>query len=163
MNGYVKNKTLAWRHAMKRSVGPHHEIPLDELFEQYGAKHDLKEGEPFVEWLRGIKLKDRSVWEVVFVDGTEKEDKVKEVVEKVVEKVVKKKQENDLVVPLVKKDTEVADVVGMSVRKARTDLKKLTDINLLKYALREANQLANKDTLVRMLRKRISELEITRR
>ena len=58
---------------------------------------------------------------------------------------------------------EVSEIVGMSVRKARTDLKKLTDIKLLKYALTEANQLANKDTLVRMLRRRISELEITRR
>jgi hypothetical protein len=58
---------------------------------------------------------------------------------------------------------EVAEVVQMSVRTARTDLKKITDIKLLKYALQEANQLSNKDTLVRMLRKRIQELEITRR
>jgi hypothetical protein len=135
MNGHVKNKTMTWRHAMKRSVGPGHEIPLDELFEQYGSKHDLEEGGPFVEWLRDEQA----------------------------EEIVKEKQKNDLVVPLVKKEMEVADVVGMSVRKARTDLKKLTDINLLKYALSEANQLANKDTLVRMLRRRIQELEITRR
>ena len=155
MNGYAKNKTMTWRHAMKRSVGPGHEIPLDELFEQYGSKHDLEEGSPFVEWLRNVKLKDRSVWEVVFIDGTEKDLQA--------EKVVEEKQKRDLVVPLVKKEMEVAEVVGMSVRKARSDLKKLTDINLLKYALTEANQLANKDTLVRMLRKRISELEITRR
>lgn len=155
MNGYVKNKTSTWRHAMKRTIGPGHQIPLDELFEQYGEKHDLKEGEPFVGWLRDIKLKDKSVWEVIFTDGVEKD------VQK--EDTIKKRQKNDLVVPLVKKDIEVSDVVNMSVRRAREDLKKITNINLLKYALGEANQLANKDTLVRMLRKRISELEITRR
>lgn len=155
MNGHVKNKTMTWRHAMKRSVGPGHEIPLDELFEQYGSKHDLEEGGPFVEWLRDVKLKDKSVWDVVFEDGTEKDEQAEEI--------VKEKQKNDLVVPLVKKEMEVADVVGMSVRKARDGLKKITDINLLKYALGEANQLANKDTLVRMLRRRIQELEITRR
>jgi hypothetical protein len=155
MNGHVKNKTMAWRHAMKRSVGPGHEIPLDELFEQYGSKHDLEEGKPFVEWLRDVKLKDRGVWEVIFEDGTEKNEQAEEI--------VREKQKNDLVVPLVKKEMEVADVVGMSVRTARTDLKKITDIKLLKYALGEANQMANKDTLVRMLRKRIMELEITRR
>jgi len=155
MNGYVKNKTLAWRHAMKRSIGPNHQIPLDELFEQYGDKHDLEEGGPFVEWLRDIKLKDKNVWEVIFEDDAEKDEQV--------EKDIKVKQKNDLVVPLVKKEMEVSEVVGMSVRKAREGLKKLTDINLLKYALSEANQLANKDTLVRMLRRRIQELEITRR
>lgn len=155
MNGYVKNKTLTWRHAMKRSVGPGHRIPLDELFEQYGEKHDLKEGEPFVEWLRDIKLKDRGVWEVIFEADTERDEQVEED--------TKINQKNDLIVPLVKKEMEVADVVGMSVRKARDGLKKITDIKLLKYAFTEANQLSNKDTLCIMLRRRISELEITRR
>jgi hypothetical protein len=155
MNGYVKNKSMSWRHAMKRSVGPGQEIPLDELFEQYGSKHDLEEGGPFVEWIRTVKLRDRGTWEVVFKDGTEKEEPQEEVVEE--------KQKNDLVVPLVKKEMEVSDIVGMSVRTARTDLKKITNIKLLKYALNEANQLANKDTLVIMIRKRVQELEITRR
>ena len=155
MNGYVKNKSMAWRHAMKRSVGPGHKIPLDELFEQYGTKHDLKEGEPFVEWLRSVKLRDTIVWEVVYESNTKKDEQV--------EKDIKQTQAKDMIVPLVKKEMEVADVVSMSVRTARTDLKKITDIKLLKYALGEANQMANKDTLVRMLRKRIMELEITRR
>lgn len=155
MNGYVKNKSMTWRHAMKRSVGPGHEIPLDELFEQYGPKHDLKEGEPFVEWLRSVKLRDTETWEIIYKDGVEKDVEA--------EKAVKEKQENDLVVPHVKKGMEVEDVVKMSVRTARVELKKITDIKLLKYALGEANQLANKDTLVRMLRKRVQELEITRR
>ena len=155
MKGHVKNKSMTWRHAMKRSVGPLQEIPLDELFEQYGSKHGLEEGAPFVEWLRTVKLKDRGVWDVIYTDGTEKEEPQKEVVEK--------HQKPDLVVPLVKKEMEVADIVGMSVRTARADLKKITDIKILKYALTEANQLANKDTLVIMLRKRVQELEITRR
>jgi site-specific recombinase XerC len=155
MNGYVKNKSMAWCHAMKRSVGPGHKIPLDELFEQYGEKHDLKEGEPFVEWLRSVKLRDTAVWEVVYDSGTKKDEQE--------EKDTKQRQADEMVVPLVKKGTEVADIVNMSVRTARADLKKITDIKILKYALTEANQMANKDTLVRMLRKRIQELEITRR
>lgn len=155
MNGYVKNKSMTWRHAMKRSVGPGHKIPLDELFEQYGPKHDLKEGEPFIEWLRNVKLRDSSTWEVVYKEGIEKDEKA--------ERTTKKKQANDMVVPHVKKEMEVSEIVQMSVRTARADLKKITDIKLLKYALQEANQLANKDTLVRMLRRRIQELEITRR
>jgi len=155
MNGYVKNKSMFWRHAMKRSVGPGHKIPLDELFKQYGEKHDLEEGAPFAEWLRNIKLRDNSVWEVVYKENVEKDISA--------EKELKDSQARDMVVPLVKKDMEVSDVVQMSVRTARAELKKITDIKLLKYALQEANQLANKDTLVRMIRKRVQELEITRR
>ena len=62
MEGYVRNKSSVWRHAMKRSVGPGHKIALDELFEQYGGKHDLEEGQPFIEWLRQVKLRDNAVW-----------------------------------------------------------------------------------------------------
>ena len=154
MNGYVKNKSMTWRHAMKRSIGPGHKVSLDELFEQYGPKHDLKEGEPFVEWLRNVKLRDTGTWEVVYEDAVKLEEKSAEPV---------KKEKPEFVTPLVKKNMEVVDVVQMSVRTARVELKKITDIKLLKYAMQEANQLANKDTLVRMLRKRIQELEITRR
>jgi len=155
MNGYVKNKSVSWRHAMKRSIGPGHQIPLDDIFEQYSSKHDLKEGKPFVEWLRTVKLRDRDVWEIVFIDDNKKDEAA--------ETIVKERQAKDMVVPLVKKAMEVADIVGMSVRTARADLKKITDIKILKYALAEANQMANKDTLVIMLRRRIQELEITRR
>lgn len=155
MNGYVQNKGASWRHAMKRSIGPGHQVPLDELFEQYGKKHDLEAGKPFVEWLRNVKLVDSSVWEIVYNEGAAKDTQA--------EKTIKQKQANDMIVPLVKKGLEISDVVQMSVRTARTELKKITDIKLLKYALADANQLAHKDSLVRMLRKRISELELTRR
>jgi len=146
---------MSWCHAMKRSVGPGHQIPLDELFEQYGVKHGLDEGRPFVEWLRNIKLVDASVWEIVYNENVAADAQA--------EKETKQRQANEMVVPLVKKGLEISDVVKMSVRTARVELKKITDIKLLKYALQEANQLAHKDSLVRMIRKRVQELEITRR
>ncbi|KKL67178.1 hypothetical protein LCGC14_2137570 [marine sediment metagenome] len=154
MNGYVMNKSVSWRHAMKRSVGPGHKIPLDELYEQYGEKHDLKEGAVFVDWLRQIKLKDSSVWNIVYKDETTKKKT----------KVAKDEKAEDLTPPpMVTKELEVSDIVNMSVRKAREGLKKMTDLKLLTYAYNESRQLANKDTLCIMLRKRISELELTRR
>ena len=157
MNGYVMNKSASWRHAMKRSVGPGHKIPLDELDEQDGEKHDLKEGPSFVDWLRQIKLKDSSIWDVVYKDETTKK-KAK------VEKVEKDEKAEDLTPPpMVTKELEVSDIVNMSVRIAREALKKITDLKLLTYAYTEARQLANKDTLCIMLRKRIQVLEITRR
>jgi len=186
MNGYVKNKTPYWRHAMKRSVGPGQQIPLDELFEQYGKKYEIQPGKPFVDWLCNVKLRDLSIWEVSYEESQnqtpEVEQVVKQVSEQVAEETVKKEvkpvkkerrsrqkdiqKEMDIpsqVRPFTKKDMTVKDVVTMSVREARTELKKITDINMLKYALHEARQLAGKDSLAILLRRRVQELEITRR
>jgi len=156
MDGYVRNKTAMWRHAMKRSVGPNQKIDLNELYEQYGQKHELEEGEQFINWLRQVKLRDTSIWEIKYndkvndgYDGKEPEKK--------------KEQKADIVSPHVKKERTIDDIVNMSVRTAREEFKKITDIKLLKYAYESARQLANKDTLCRLLRKRIQELEITRR
>jgi len=157
MNGYIKNKTHLWRHAMKREIGPGKTVSLDELYEQYGEKHDLKKGKPFVEWLKEIKLKDTNVWQVVY-------DEEKKGVEKKVKELEKKSNVvEELVVPHVKKEQTVDEIANLSVRDAREKLPKITDLKLLKYALQTANQLANKDTLCRILRKRIGQLELTKR
>ena len=50
------------------------------------------------------------------------------------------------------------DVAGYSVRKAREEVPKIKDVKLLKYALNVANQRPNKETLCRILRKRIEEM-----
>jgi len=152
MNGYVKNKTSAWRHAMKRAVGPGDKIELNELYKQYGEKHNIEKGTPFVAWLQQVKLRDSTVWEVVYNEDNGIVD------------------DNEVVIvkemsppPMVKKEIGVQEIVDLSVRQARERLPKISDLDLLKYAFSQANQLANKDTLCKMLRKRIRELEITRR
>lgn len=152
MNGYIKNKTPLWRHAMKREIGPGKTVLLDDLFEQYGEKHGLEKGASFVEWLKQVKLRDNKVWEVVYHDGKEKIMEAK-----------KEEVNKELVTPHVKKETEPDEVANFSVRTAREELSKIVDMKLLKYALSSAEQLANKDTLCRMLRKRVSELELSRR
>ena len=154
MKGYVMNASPVWAHAMKRSIGPGAKIPLDELYEQYGVKHNIKEGGDFVAWLRNVKLKDTDRWKVVF----ENEDIKTENVE--ISQDIKNKPEN--VAPMVKAKTEVSDIVELSVRNAREKLPKINDLKLLKFALQEANQLAGKDSLCKIIRKRIQELQIMR-
>lgn len=169
MKGYVKNKTSLWRHAMKRNIGPGQQVPLIELYKQYGEKYEIPEGSPFVEWLINVKLKDRSIWDVVYEEPVSGDVVVKEEepTEEIVypkEKVVNKERFKEAaIVPLVKKDVDLKDVINMPVRQARADLKKITDLNLLKHALQEVRQLAHKDTLALMIRKRVQELELTRR
>ena len=154
MNGYVKNKTPLWRHAMKREIGPGKTVSLDDLYEQYGEKHDLKKGKPFVEWLKQVKLSDNNVWQVVYNEGKAvAKGKVSE----------QSNEENKLVVPHVKKEQTVDEITSLSVRMAREEIPKMTDYKLLKYSLKAAGVLANKDTLCRILRKRIGELELTKR
>lgn len=156
MDGYIKNMAPTWAHTMKRAVGPGQTIPLSDLYEQYGKKHDLNPGEEFVRWLLEVKLRDTEKWRVFNMDDTpmvfSTEIEVKKEEPKAPPKV-------DHQTPFVTKNMDVADIVGLSVRKAREVVPEINDIQLLRYAVREANQLAQKESLCRILRKRIEELD----
>ena len=154
MNGYVLNRSTTWAHAMKRSVGPGQKVNLSELYDQYGKKHGLEKGEEFVEWLKAVKLKDKSRWSVVFetIDTAESKPHTAEDL-----KESKTITTADDVTP---KKMTVRDIPALSVRKAREVLPDINDVKLLKFSLQEATQMPNKDSLCRLLRKRISELEI---
>lgn len=161
MKGYVMNTSSIWTHTMKRSVGPGAKIPLKELYEQYGVKHNLSEGKEFIEWLRNVKLKDSQKWRIVVEDETEKINGVTDAKD-VVEETQKPTKNVDIVAPMVESKLTVADVVGLPVRKAREVIPRITDLNLLKYAFQEANQLSGKDSLCKIIRKRIREMQIAR-
>jgi hypothetical protein len=154
MKGYVINTSPRWIHAMKRTIGPGQRIDLSELYEQYGVKHDLPDSPEFVEWLKSVKLRDNKKWKFV-VD--------EEVIAKANNEEKKEaKQSPQNITPFVTTKPSVQDVVEMSVRVARENLPRIHDLNLLKYALQEANQLAGKDSLCKIIRKRIRDLQIAR-
>lgn len=148
MKGYVKNVSPIWTHAMKRAIGPGATVSLKELYKQYGKKHNLKKGTEFVEWLRTVKLTDTKRWKVV-VEG-EKTETVET-------------PATTVMIDKTPKQMDIEDIIGLSVRKAREILPKIVDVKLLKYALDEAGPRANKDSLCRLLRKRIQELQIASR
>jgi len=145
---------------MKRSVGPGMKIPLDELYEQYGVKHGLAEGDEFVEWLRTVKLSDTNKWRIV-MEAPQPTQSPAEKLAKEENKPPTDYAEEQLTPPNVK-DMEISDVIGLSVRKARDIVPRIMDLKLLQYAEKEANQLAGKDSLCRILRKRVRELQISR-
>ena len=159
MEGYVINATPVWVHAMKRAVAPGGKIYLKELYEQYGVKHGLAKGPEFVEWLRTVKLKDNKRWKF-FLETSESTQTTEPTKTQVTKEVIKTGTDN--VAPMVKNKLSVQDIVNMSVRTARESLSKVSDLNLLKYALQEANQLAGKDSLCKIIRKRIRDLQIAR-
>ena len=165
MNGHVINKSSAWRHALKRSVRPGGEIPLDELYLQYGKKYNLTEGKDFVTWLRKVKLRDSEIWDIVLKEEPQEklEDlslEAKKELKAEIKEVGKKRVDNQS--PFVPKTVTIEEIVELSVRNARDTLPKITDLKLLKYALQEASVRSGKDSLCRELRKRIRQLEIGR-
>jgi hypothetical protein len=171
MDGYVKNMTHLWSHTMKRTVGPGATIPLDELYQQYGKRHGLEEGEEFIQWLTEVKLRDKNKWRIFAEDGkplTEvskggpaQKEKTQEVQGSNIVKMDKSRGEN--VAPPVVTDLSVDDVVELSVRQAREVIPKIHDIQLLKYAEKTANQRSGKDSLRRILMRRIQELAVSNR
>ncbi len=185
MKGFIRNRTPVYAHALKRSIGPNQTIPLDDIYAQYGEKHNLSEGEEFVNWLKTVKLRDANRWQIVYeadaqsdTDNTAnnitEEDNGADTVTKMVNKtlgqdelkekqqVVEIKNRGNNVLTVVPNKMDVKDVVGLSVRQAREIVPKITDFNLLKYSIQEANQLAGKDSLCLILRKRIKQLELYR-
>ena len=151
---------------MKRTVGPGARLPLDELYEQYGKRHNLKKGEEFVQWLQEVKLRDNSKWRIF----TEIDKPYGEILSEkdepqaqgsTVVKTDKSRGEN--VAPIITKEMGVDDIVGLSVRKAREIIPTIQDIQLLKYAENQANQRVGKDSLRRILMKRIEELAVSNR
>lgn len=142
MNGYVRNISRVWKHAMKRSVAPNQKIDLDVLHEEYGQRHDIPEGREFVEWLRNVKLKDTGSWEIVYKEDWEaKENGQEEVNDKTVEK------------------DEAEELVEMSVRQAKERLKNVISPIVLRRALEIARVRPQKETMTIMLRKRLKEIE----
>jgi len=156
---------------MKRTVGPGAKIPLDEIYEQYGKRHNLKKGEEFIKWLEEVKLRDRNRWQIFTENdkpyaevspGKELQEEQKVTVQgSNVVKTDKSRGEN--VAPIVPTELSVDDIVGLSVRQAREIIPKIQDIQLLKYAENTANQRTGKDSLRRILMKRIQELTISNR
>jgi hypothetical protein len=154
---------------MKRSVGPGATIPLDELYEQYGKRHNLKKGKEFIQWLKEVKLRDNNKWKIFTEDNKPVEKVSPEVDEKTPEQVQGStvvntdKSRGESVAPFNPTKMQVDDVVGLSVRQAREVVPTIQDIQLLKYAEKIANQRTGKDSLRRILMKRIQELSISNR
>lgn len=177
MKGYVKNASHLWAHTMKRSVGPGAQIPLDDLYEQYGKKYNLEEGDEFVRWLQDVKLRDKDKWHIMddnglpYVFGSLKKKDEDVVLKATVEVATEGKKEEvpvaqsrgENVTPLVPKKMTIDDITGLSFRKAKDVLPSIMDVTLLKYAVQQANQMAGKDSLCRLIRKRIQELEVSTR
>ena len=171
MNGYVKNMTHLWSHTMKRTVGPGQKIPLDEIYEQYGKRHNLKKGNEFIKWLEEVKLRDRNKWRIFTEDDKPIAEvspgkELKEIEQATVQgsNVVKTdKSRGENVAPVVPTEMSIDEVVGLSVRQAREVIPKIQDIQLLKYSEKTASQRTGKDSLRRILMKRIQELSISNR
>ncbi len=156
MNGHLINKSAMWLHAMKRAIGPGAKVPLTELYDQYGPKHELEKGQEFIEWLRNVKLKDNDNWHIEL----EEEVKAKEVQE---EKPVEIEERRIDITKVNPKDMSIEEVVNLSVRQAREVIPNVLDLKLLKYSLSEAKPRSGKDSLCRILRNRIRILETQRR
>lgn len=179
MQGYIENKQPSWAHAMKRSVGPGAKISLEEIYDQYGPKHGINKGREFVDWLRKVKLPDTERWNIVFNENDEATSvsprtpspsgaqKSTQDARNDVSESAKRNIGSELTTPMVQRTDsvhkmDVAEVVELSVRKAREVIPRVTDIKLLKYALQEADKRTGKDSLCIILRRRIKELELSR-
>lgn len=155
MKGFVKNISGEWAYALKRMVKPGGMIPIVELYEQYGTRNNITSVDDFVTWLMETKLPDREKWKIIF--GSDDDNSTKNI--KDIENKSKSDIAKEFVTPLVLKGYSVADIVGLSVRKAREVIPSIVDKNLLKYSLHELSHMPNKENVRKLVTKRLAELQ----
>lgn len=151
MDGYIQSKKTSWVHIFKMSIRPGGKIPLADLYEMYGKKHSIAEKD-FIDWLKNVKLKGKiDDWLIVEKAPDYSSEEV----------VVEDKEEyvTDNRGDVVARKMSVEDIVELPVRKAREVIPRVMDEKLLRYALQEAKPKPNKDSLCRILEKRITELK----
>jgi len=149
MDGYIKSKKTSWVHIFKMSVRPGGTIPLADLYNLYGKRYNIEEKD-FVTWLKDVKLKG-SIDDWLIIEET-LTDTLKEIPN------VSEEKEKSLTVPINK--MTIHDLMDLPVRKAREVIPGIMDIKLLKFALRELKPLPNKESICRIIDKRIMELSI---
>jgi len=155
MEGYIKSKKTSWMHIFKMSVRPGSKIPLQELYDMYGKKHRIEE-QDFVKWLKEVKLKGKlDDWQIV------EEDSTYESLEPTKKVMAKPEYETNTKGDVVARKMSIEDIIDLPVRKAREVIPVIMDEKLLKYALQSARPKAGKESLCRIIEKRLSELRIT--
>ena len=156
MEGYIKSKKTSWVHIFKMSIRPGGEVPLQELYDMYGKKHNIEEKD-FVTWLKNVKLKGKlDQWQIVEQDS----DYVAEVVSKTsVEEDTK--YETNTKGDVVARKMTIEDVINLPVRKARELIPTVMDEKLLRYSLQAAKPKPGKESLCRIIEKRLGELRLT--
>lgn len=166
MEGYVKNLTKRPLYALKRHVMPGMTVPLAALYKEYGDKHGIEAGQPFVNWLRQVKLPDDKIWEIHLGHAEELQKvtitaQLTEVVDGAEKKEgLSNEEKAQSARPIIKNEWEVDDIVNLTVRQAREEIPKIRDKKVLSYALNVARQKPNKETVCKILEKRIDELRV---
>ncbi len=151
MKGYIQSRMTSYMHIFKMSVRPGEKIPLDTLYNMYGKKHKIKEKD-FTAWIKEVKLKGQTDnWTVVETDAEYVSETVPE---------PKKEFNTNTKGEVVVNKMSVEEVVGLPVRRARELIPSIMDVKLLKYALVEARPRPNKESLIRIIEKRVNELSL---
>jgi hypothetical protein len=122
-----------------------------------------------------VKLPNKQVWEILYDDSLKEENKVTVTAQimQVVDGDEKESEEKKEGLsneekaksarPHVKNEWEVEDIVALTVSKAREEIPKIRNKKLLSWALNVARQTPNKETVCRILEKRIDELKVSMR
>lgn len=159
MKGYIKNISSLPKYLFKNHLLPGDALDLKEVFSLYLLEGRQKDLTSFKEWLTPF-VSDTNVWEVVFDDESSERKAAAQS-----EGTTTKKREasevfKDVVSSPRKKTYTVEDIVGFTVAEAKERLPKIRDRKLLRAAVSVASKRPKKETLCRLLYKRLDEIPV---
>jgi len=150
IKGYVVNNLGRGKHIFKQSVSPGMKVPLDKLYDQYSVSYGGDFDLDFLEWLEKTKIPKGSGFDIVVEDV--KQDVDTSVVEE--EKPVAVKPQR--IHPTNLTARQIADLKIKD--KPKLVLQEVMSIHKLRRAHTLCKNRPGKETLVRLIRERMTEL-----
>ena len=188
MKGYVENVGNVPIYIFKGVVNHGERISFDRLLKRFGSVVGTDNEKVFGEWLSKNKFIDRTKWKIVVgkkkikIDKDTVEDKKIETKEITPEKTELKKivpekiesEETEVVSKVTTTNKEIIkkvvtgvtreltadNVANMTVAEMNRRLPVIDDMNLLKLALKKAENMTQKATICNKLRDRITQLSV---
>ncbi len=155
LNGYVVNNTGRCKHRFKKNVYPGEKVTLTELYELYKSKYEGNFDIQFIKWLEENKISENSGFNVVINELTDEECMEPEELQ--IEAGMSEEE-----ISATSKTPNKLTAKQVSELKIKDNPKKviqgIVSISKLRRALTMCKSRSGKETLVKFIRERITEL-----
>jgi hypothetical protein len=156
IKGYVVNNLGRGKHIFKRSFYPGMEVPLEEIYNLYSNSYEGDFDTGFLEWLEKNKIPNGCGFDIVVEEIKESDEKVITKVKNALETPAVPTAEVSLPVPNKMTARQLADLKMKN--KPKQIIQQVMSVHKLRRALSLCKGRPGKETLIKYIRERLTEL-----
>ena len=157
IKGYVVNNLGRGKHIFKRSVSPGMKVPLEQLYEMYSNVYGGDFDTDFLEWLEKNKVPSGSGFDIV-VEKIKESVNAKELPNQVEEPSVLQPEVKETKLPIPSRMTS-RQIADLKIKdRPKFVLQQIMSVHKLRRALTLCKGRPGKETLIKYIRERMTEL-----